>query len=433
MWIVRASHEASPGTAKLDALKPLLSSLSDIVLRSDTLKLRTTVPLAAIRPAMPVGVEDELDKGISPFALPAMAAAAAAADLPSPPWWNGVCNRVTYRNELGVNSFPLGPGFRGVVPCGPRPGAVGDRVVRFFPGAWGELEFQCVELCMRYMKMAHDIDPYQGNGSQVVPHFATKSKMKDRGKMKTIPNGPASPAPVAGDILSYGATTTIGHTSVCIGSNIDSNGNGSITVLEQNNSQEGRKVLQVKRWQVLATPQVTSFLHPTDGAPDGNQPFDPTPVFFPETGQFVGFGFKQLWFKPGNGLFLCGLPKTGEQAEGNLTVQYFENVKMEFRPGIQARFGPVGEAYVQHPNSNVPAGTDRTDAGSRNFASTGHSVGGDFLTLFDRYGEEVCGAPVTGEINEGGLTVQYFRNVRMEQTSGLPPRFGAVGTRFLEL
>jgi hypothetical protein len=106
---------------------------------------------------------------------------------------------------------------------------------------------------------------------------------------------------------------------------------------------------------------------------------------------------------------------------------------MEYRQGIQPRFGPVGEAYVQHPNSNVPAGTDPTGAGTRNFASTGHAVGGDFLTLFDKYGEEVCGPPITGEIDENGLKVQYFRNVRMEQTPGLPPRFGSVGTRFLEL
>ncbi|MEA2576008.1 MAG: hypothetical protein QOH93_3306, partial [Chloroflexia bacterium] len=296
MWIVRASHEAAPGTATLAALKPLLDSLGDIVLRSNTLELATTVPLTVAPPPRSMDAEEQLVEEDMLVAGPMMAG--AAANLPAPPWWNGVCNRVNYRNELHVDSFPLGSGYRGLVPCGPRPGKEGDRVVRFFPGAWGEYEFQCVELCMRFMKLAYDIDPYQGNGSQVVSNFATRTKMKDRGKLKIIPNGNAAPAPVPGDVLSYGPTTVVGHTSICIESNVDAQGNGTITVLEQNNSQQGRQMLPVKRWQVQGTPQVTAFLHPTnDGGDGGNPPFDPTPVFFPETGQFVGHGFKQLWFK----------------------------------------------------------------------------------------------------------------------------------------
>ncbi len=89
--------------------------------------------------------------------------------------------------------------------------------------------------------------------------------------------------------------------------------------------------------------------------------------------------------------------------------------------------------FVEHPNSNVPAGVDPTGAGTRRFASTNHSVGGSFLTLFNKYGLEVCGFPLTGEITENGLTVQYFENVRMERTEATPPRFGAVGRQFLQL
>ena len=37
--------------------------------------------------------------------------------------------------------------------CGPRPIADGapDVLVNFFPGSWGEFDFECVELAMRYL------------------------------------------------------------------------------------------------------------------------------------------------------------------------------------------------------------------------------------------------------------------------------------------
>jgi hypothetical protein len=283
---------------------------------------------------------------------------------------------------------------------------------------------------MRFMQLAYGITAYPGNGSQVVPHFAKFSKMKDRDKMETIPNGHFHPAPVAGDILSYGSQSTDGHTSVCIDSNVDNEGNGTITVMEQNSSPTGKRVLNVRRWFVEAGIPVTSFLH-FKGTPKVQPPFDPTPVLFPETGQFVGGGFKEIWFRPENGIFLCGYPLTGEQAEGNLTVQYFENVKMEFRPGIQPRFGPVGKAFVELPNSNLGPSTEPTGPGIRTFAN-GHSVGREFLLLFNKYGQGVCGEPVTGEITEGDLTVQYFANVRMERGQSLPARFGSVGRQFLQ-
>lgn len=451
LWIVRASHELAPGTTSLDAVGPLLASLASIALTSNTLSLATTLtptgePSLLLQELVQAEVAERGDGDMA--ALPEALRAALESDLQQPAWWNGVCNIQNYRAATGKASFPLGSGFQGVVPCGPIPGPSGERVV-FFPDAdgdfgpnkhgHGEFEFQCVELSMRYMQLAYGITAYPGNGSQVVPNFRTKSKPKDRDKMVIIPNGKFPPAPVAGDILSYGPPTTIGHTSVCIGSNVDSQGNGTITVMEQNNSKVGKQDLKVVNWEVRGSPAVTSFLHPKGAANGGNgggggnggpPPVTPDPVHFPQTGQFVGFGFKALWFAPGNGVFLCGYPLTGEQAEGNLTVQYFENVKMEFMPGIQPRFGPVGEAYVQQ--AQVQTGTDPTGPGTRNFPATGHRVGGDFLALFDKYGEAVCGPPITGELNEGGLTVQYFRNVRMEQTPGMPARFGAVGRLFLK-
>jgi hypothetical protein len=442
LWIVRATHELAPGTSTLGAVKSLRDALAGMVLSSDTLDHPTTLFASSgpidnpIPSAVPMPLGDDAEAAPPEFIM-----AAAAGNFAPPKWWDGDCDDNNFRakDTRHRSSFRLNNGFRGVVPCGPLPGLEGDVTVQFpdaqgnnFKGH-GEFEFQCVELCMRFMEVVHGITAYPGNGSQVVPNFLTLSKPKDRNKMKVILNGTFPPAPMPGDILSYGPVSTVGHTSVCVASNVDSQGNGFITVMQQNVSISGKADLPVRKWKVLATPSVTSFLHPITGSQLPDPIVDPTPVRFNETGHFVGGGFKALWFKPDNGIFLCGFPLTEEQAEGNLTVQYFENVRMEFRPGIQPRFGGVGRAFVEHPGSNVPAGVDPTGPGTRRFNDTGHSVGGSFLTLFNKYGLNVCGFPITGEIDENGLTVQYFENVRMERSAGTPPRFGAVGRRFLEL
>jgi hypothetical protein len=442
LWIVRATHELVPGTNSLDAVKSLRDALASIILSSETLDHPTTLvtgdPLddGPMLSSVPMPPGDDLEE-----APPALIDVAAAGNFPAPTWWDGDCDEHTFKakDPLHRNSFRLNNGFRGVVPCGPLPGLEGDVTVQF-PDAQGnnfrghgEFEFQCVELCMRFMEIVHGITAYPGNGSQVVPNFLTKSLAKDRNKMKVIQNDAFPPAPVPGDILSYGPVSTVGHTAVCVASNVDGQGNGTITVMQQNVSLAGKADLRVRNWRVLAVPSVTSFLHPTTGPQPPDPRIDSTPVRFNETGHFIGGGFKALWFKPNHGVFLCGFPLTEEQAEGNLTVQYFENVRMEFRPGIQPRFGGVGRRFVEHPGSNVPAGVDPTGPGTRRFNSTGHSVGGSFLTLFNKYGLDVCGFPITGEIEENGVTVQYFENVRMERGQATPARFGAVGRRFLQL
>lgn len=55
------------------------------------------------------------------------------------------------------------------------------------------------------------------------------------------------------------------------------------------------------------------------------------------------------------------------------------------------------------------------DDNARYFPTTGHSVGGDFLTFFDTHGGlDVFGYPRTEQFVENGRTVQYFQRNRME-------------------
>lgn len=57
----------------------------------------------------------------------------------------------------------------------------------------------------------------------------------------------------------------------------------------------------------------------------------------------------------------------------------------------------------------------QSNSGSRYFSQTGQTVQGAFLTFFDRYGgTNTFGVPISSEMTENGVTVQYFQRARFE-------------------
>jgi hypothetical protein len=180
--------------------------------------------------------------------------------LPAPSWWSGSCDGGNY-----PGATPLGASYRGVEVCGPRPGADGapNRLVRFFPGAWGELEWQCVELSMRFMYLAYGVSPYGANGKDVVDNYTTASG----GGLVKVANGVPGSAPAPGDVLSFGPTVSspLGHTGVVESANVDGNGNGSIRILSQNDTSDGWRTVSVANWSVDGPAgglgAVTGWLH----------------------------------------------------------------------------------------------------------------------------------------------------------------------------
>jgi hypothetical protein len=169
----------------------------------------------------------------------------SADPLPAPAWWSGSCDSGNY-----AGAHPLGASYRGVDVCGPRPGADGapNQLVRFFPGAWGELEWQCVELSMRYLYVAYGVSPYGANGKDVVDNYTTASG----GGLVRIANGTVGTAPSPGDVISFGATNTsaFGHTGVVESANVDGSGNGTIRILSQNDTADGWRTVAVNNWWV---------------------------------------------------------------------------------------------------------------------------------------------------------------------------------------
>jgi hypothetical protein len=225
LWIIRASAERPSNRATL-ASTDLLEGL---VITSDSLDNPSTI-------AQQYGNFSSLSGSPLP----------GASDLPTPSWWKGDCDYDTYLNGSGgIAPYRLGAVYLGMPACGPRPWADGapDVLVRFFPGAWGEYEWECVELSMRFMYLKYGISPYQANGSQVVWHYSGNLFVK-------IANGTIGVAPIPGDILSFGATSTFGHTSVVTAANVDANGNGTISVIEENASATGSQTMRVSNWFV---------------------------------------------------------------------------------------------------------------------------------------------------------------------------------------
>jgi hypothetical protein len=163
---------------------------------------------------------------VGPTLMVTVSAKPASADVGAPSWWNGTaCDTANY-----PGSYALGAAFNGVKACGPGPNQGGtDHLVRFYSGAWGEYEWECVELSMRYMYQVYGIAPYSAPGGKDVVANYSGSVLS-----KITNNGASTPTP--GDVLSFGATTNFpsGHTGVVTAANIDSNGNGTITIMQQN-------------------------------------------------------------------------------------------------------------------------------------------------------------------------------------------------------
>lgn len=72
----------------------------------------------------------------------------------------------------------------------------------------------------------------------------------------------------------------------------------------------------------------------------------------------------------------------------------------------------------------IPISAQQSSTSCDYFAETGHNVCGLFLEFFNsRGGLGIFGYPLTEELYENGLQVQYFQRVRMEYHPHNPPRY----------
>lgn len=184
-----------------------------------------------------------------------------ADNLPWPSFWNGILCDKGYDSA----SFQLGTvTYRNEPACGPRPNydsPYKDVRTVHFGDTWGEFEWECVELSMRFMYLSYGVPGYNANGDQVVNNYTSSTydphSFNNHVLVQVQNNGTPHSLPYPGDILSYNTV----HTSVVLADDVNGNtGTGTIYVLEQNASSNGIFPITVKSWSI---PSIQNWLHHT--------------------------------------------------------------------------------------------------------------------------------------------------------------------------
>jgi hypothetical protein len=220
----------------------------------------------ALAVVAPFGSVSAADAGVRSHAAEraTLAGLATGSKVGSPRWWSGgTCDPT---NDPG--SYPLGASWHGLVACGPGPTQGGtDHLVNFFPGAWGEYQWECVELSMRWMYLAWGVNPYPADGWDVVANYDAghnKAEFNPKGPdLVVVGNGTVGAVPQPGDVISVGRTqyNMYGHTAVVTANDVNAEGDGTITLIQQNGGagNKGWVTYPVTDWVVGGG--VTGWLH----------------------------------------------------------------------------------------------------------------------------------------------------------------------------
>ncbi len=178
------------------------------------------------------------------------------------------------------------------------------------------------------------------------------------------------------------------------------------------------------RWRVLlilAAVAVGTLLASTTG-----QAQDTSPVYYPQTGQFLSGPFR-IFHEQTGGVSAYGFPITPpyiRNADGRI-VQVFERARFELveEPGQPPfiRLGDIGTDFVRIKGYNferTPPVSDTPDR--RYFPETGHKIEGIFKVYWDQNnGTFYFGGPISDLVAEvvptgEQKTVQYFERARLE-------------------
>ena len=229
--------------------------------------------LAAPRLAVVLAVVAGLGLALTGAVVTAPTAGATKSALPTPSWWNGVCDDGHYFAVAGRHSYPLGASFLGVQVCGPRHGSDGGPDVLWTRAGRGEYEWECPELAFRFMYLAYGISSaWHANGNTVYDNY---NPALYGGGLVKIPDGTVGSAPLPGDVMSFNATATsnAGHVAVVESSSVDAN--GSLRLITQNDTADGWRTLTVTNWSVKSggLGSTIGWLHkPGWGTSPGSQP-----------------------------------------------------------------------------------------------------------------------------------------------------------------
>jgi len=191
----------------------------------------------------------------------AAAGSARATSTPSdgygwPSWWGGSdCDSAHWdaaaakAGWTGDGAHELGASYLGVPVCGPRPTADAAPAVWWTNWAGGEQEWTDTELAFRFMALVYGAGAYPATGATVVSNY----RSSDGGQLSAVQNGTSGKSPGPGAIISFTSESDpAGHVAVVTTSNVDNTGNGTITVMSQDDTADGWRTLTDVNWHVQA-------------------------------------------------------------------------------------------------------------------------------------------------------------------------------------
>ncbi len=158
-------------------------------------------------------------------------------------------------------------------------------------------------------------------------------------------------------------------------------------------------------------------------------------VYFRQTAHYLKDAFLNYWLMNG-GVNIYGYPISEEFTKDGVIVQYFERSRFEYHPNSirpwKVELTSVGNLVTQGrefaPGNPIITG-DRTY-----FEQTGHTLGGAFGTFWrNNGGLSIFGYPISEELRENGLTVQYFERARMELGPQGKVFLGRLGADLLDM
>lgn len=185
-------------------------------------------------------------------------------NLYPPSWWiGGVCDKVGYVNDQGYYSYVAATwggynvcyGQRKVDSYGVESAGRVVSIGNPKEGYWGEYEFQCTELVARYIEEQYGHRPYSAVGKDMVDMYVANYPSLFHKVFNGTQSQTLKMIPVAGDVLSYYGITNNpnGHTAIVTGSTVGSDGNGSLTIIQQNSGNYPTATLTIKNW-IIQTP-----------------------------------------------------------------------------------------------------------------------------------------------------------------------------------
>lgn len=207
-------------------------------------------------------------------------------------------------------------------------------------------------------------------------------------------NGQPVPATLSADATSVGQTSTNGSSRTWTIVATPTLSPGDYTVQATVQTTQGDSLQTATSFTVASSPDKASAR------------------YFPDTGEYVSGAFKTFW-EQHDGQLLFGNPLTAEFVDDRgVTVQYFENARFERNPDGTIALGLLGEELLPEPAQGVP---NPNSANVLYFPETQHTLAGKFREFWEQHGGvQIFGFPISEEMLENGVRVQYFERARLE-------------------